>query len=130
MYDSAEMAKLKLSSGHMFSTYDIRFPIHIRSAEPPVYDSTGRYSVPADSNLSYSYSLVLLSKRTALALVQEEYVGRLFIKTRFPSTASIRKGAPPVGRRFRNGEGWVDATGRERPRSSKGRLFFQPPRER
>lgn len=77
-----------------------------------------RLPVPADSQLSYVYSSITVSKLTALTMVQEEYISVLQYE-RFPGTG-IRRPRAPVGWASGSVEKWFDVSGKTKDGISHG----------
>jgi hypothetical protein len=108
--DPSQQALLKTHTHDLFTKYTIYNT-----------QATMRLPVPADSQIDYSYSLVWMSKHTALLMVQEDYIGRL-VYQKIPTTG-IRHSSTPIRWAPGTVEKWFDASGKNKDGISHGHNF-------
>lgn len=117
--DPSQQTLLKTRTHDLFTKYTI-------------YNTQGtmRLPVPADSLLSYYYDLVWMSKHTALAMVQEDYIGILEYQ-KIPTTGLMHPGTP-TGQASGSIKKWFDASGKTKDGISRGynlQKYFQREKE-
>jgi hypothetical protein len=117
----AYLAKVKVWSESLFTKYDLR----------TFQDTMTRLPVPPDSELSWSYGFIIMTKATALALVKESYIHRLEVRTSPPSTSVYSGNTGPAKQENRLVEIRVDALGRGIMRTNRSmNSFVKPPTKR
>ena len=121
MNSPAYLAKIKVWSESLFTKYDLR----------RYEDTLTRLPVPPDSEISWSYSFLIMTKATTLALVNESYVNQLEVRTSPPSTSIISRNTGPAKRENKPLEARVDALGRGIMGSNRSmNSFIKPPPKR
>jgi hypothetical protein len=99
-YDSAHMALLTQRSEELFSKYDLRHAA----------DTSVRWVGIPNNDPSYSYSYMLMTKKTALEIIQESYVEALSYHKEPQTVSSLQ-----IGRSIQPGKSprGFDLNGRE-----------------
>lgn len=113
----AYLAKVKVWSESLFTEYDLR----------TFQDPLTRLPVPPDSEMHWSYGLIMTTKATVLALVNESYIHRLEVQTSPPSTSIYFRNTRPGKREKKPMELRVDALGRGLMRPNRSMKFHMKP---
>jgi hypothetical protein len=113
-------AKVKVWSESLFTKYDLR----------RYEDTLTRLPVPPDSELSWGYPSILMTKATALALVNESFIHRLEVRTSPPSTLIYSGKTESAERENKPLEARFDVLGRGIMRTNRSMNSFVKPLKR
>lgn len=117
MNSPAYLAKIKVWSESLFTKYDLR----------TFQDTMTRLPIPPDSEISWIYGPLVITKATALALVNEAYIVQLEVRTSPPSTLIYSGKTGPAKRENKSLELRFDALGRGiKPTNRSMNSFVKP----